>query len=135
VLKFICYRIAQDEFRHYKLFYDYMKRYLEHEKLNALQRFKVGISRVTETEDDELAYAYYAANIDESVPYDRTRAHAAYMSKASSYYRPKDIQRALNMIGKAVGIRPWSGVTRLLTRILYRKVQRDSIVLERRAAA
>ena len=62
VLKEICARIAADELRHYKLFYSHMRRYVEKEGLGFWGRLRIGFSRILESEDDELAYAYYAAN-------------------------------------------------------------------------
>jgi hypothetical protein len=69
VLKAICLKIAADEFRHYKLFYTHLKRYLERDGVGRLRRLMVALGRIHETEDDELAYAYYAANApDEAYP-------------------------------------------------------------------
>ncbi len=62
VLKEICARIAADEFRHYKLFYTHLGRYLECEPMGRLARLLVAVGRIGESEDDELAFAYYAAN-------------------------------------------------------------------------
>ena len=62
LLKAICKRIAADELRHYALFYRTMKRYLDTERLNRLERIRIAFLRVMETEDDELAYAWFAAN-------------------------------------------------------------------------
>jgi hypothetical protein len=61
VLKEICRNIAADEMRHYNLFYTYLNRYLETEGLPRWQRLKVALGRMAESEDDELAYAYYRA--------------------------------------------------------------------------
>ena len=46
VLKEICRNIAADEFRHYKLFYSYLKRYLAAEKIGPLRRFFAAASRM-----------------------------------------------------------------------------------------
>ena len=62
VLKEVCRNIAADEFRHYKLFYTYLLRYLEAERIGSFGRFWAAASRIRESEDDELAFAYYAAN-------------------------------------------------------------------------
>src|SRR5581483_3064368 len=58
VLKEICRNIAADEFRHYKLFYKHMRRYLDREGLGLWGRLAVVLKRLGESEDDELAYAY-----------------------------------------------------------------------------
>src|SRR5579859_7330818 len=69
VLKEICRRIAADELRHYRLFYKTLCAYQAREKLGRWTRLKIALGRLAESEDDELAYAYYAANED-AAPYD-----------------------------------------------------------------
>ncbi|MEQ8968540.1 MAG: acyl-ACP desaturase [Azospirillaceae bacterium] len=108
VLKAICRRIASDELRHYKLFYDNLKRYLERDGLNKIQRLRVALGRINETEDDELSYAYYAANTTPGQPYDREWANREYMRRAIPYYKDEHIDRALAMIFKACGLKPRS---------------------------
>src|SRR3546814_4041602 len=93
VLKEICRRIALDEVRHYKLFYTHLERYLAREGLGRWRRLRVGLGRVGEAEDDELAYAYYAANAPLGESYDRRRASAAYLGRALGYYRPPVVRR------------------------------------------
>ena len=39
-----------------------MKRYQDAERLGRWGRVRTGLGRILESEDDELAYAYYAAN-------------------------------------------------------------------------
>jgi hypothetical protein len=107
VLKAICRHIAADEFRHYKLFYDHLKRYIDREGLNKLQRLRVALGRIAETEDDELSYAYYAANT-RGEPYDREACNRAYLRRAIPYYKDPIVDRGLAMIFKAVGLRPHS---------------------------
>ena len=46
VLKQICAKIAADEFRHYKLFYDHLRRCLERDRLSRLSRLRIGWSRL-----------------------------------------------------------------------------------------
>lgn len=116
VLKEICKRIAADELRHYKMFYANMKRYLESEHPTRIQRFRVAIGRVLETEDDELSYAYYAANASEEAPYDREHYNKAYMRRAFQFYHPKQIERAVSMTWKASGFNPQSQVAKLAAR-------------------
>jgi hypothetical protein len=59
VLQQICRLIAADEFRHFKLFYDHLRRYLQRERIGFVSRLRIALGRIGETEDDELAYAYY----------------------------------------------------------------------------
>ncbi|MBI2256367.1 MAG: acyl-ACP desaturase [Proteobacteria bacterium] len=105
VLKNICRRIAADELRHYKLFYTHLNRYLAQEGLGAWGRFKVAMSRITESEDDELAFAYYAANHADE-PYERKRFSSAYAKRAYAHYQPPHIQRGIAMVLKAAGLNP-----------------------------
>lgn len=104
VLKEICRRIAADEFAHYCLFYTHMKRYLDREALGLWSRLRVAASRIGESEDDELAYAYYAANGGDR-PYDRRSNSGAYGNRALSYCTPGMLERSVEMIFDAVGIK------------------------------
>lgn len=124
VLKEICKRIAADEFRHYKLFYDYMRQYIEVENLNRLQRLGVALGRIGETEDDELSYAYYAANMSEDHPYDREECHSLYMAPVYRHYRRVHMDRAINMIAKAVGLRLWDPLRRMISSTALHFMQR-----------
>lgn len=111
VLKAIAHRIAGDEFRHYKMFYDLMKRYIDREGVGMIRRAMVAIGRIRETDDDELAFAFHAANEPAAMPYDRVRCNNAYSLRAWSLYRPKHTERAVNMVMKVIGIDPqgWLG--------------------------
>ena len=107
VLKAICRNIAADEFRHYKLFYDHMRRYQAQERPGLLRRARVILGRLWETRgDDELPFAYYCANREEFGAYDRRASGRAYSRRASRYYRPHHVERAVAMVLKALGIRP-----------------------------
>jgi rubrerythrin len=116
VLKEICRNIAADEFRHYKLFYSYLKRYLAAEKIGPLRRFFAAASRIRESEDDELAYAYYTANFPADAAYEHKRFIHAYMRRAYGFYRRPHIERGIGMILKAVGLTPNGRLNVILTR-------------------
>jgi hypothetical protein len=103
VLKAICHRIAGDEFRHYKLFYDAMQRFTAAEPLSLWQRCRVAFNRFIEIEDDELAFAYYCAN-NTGEPYDRKAAGEAYLRRSARYYREEHVRRAATMMAKAAGL-------------------------------
>lgn len=106
VLRDICRLIAADEFRHFKLFYDHMKRYLSRERIGLFQRMRIALSRIGESEDDELAYAFYCGNTAPEAEYRHEDAIAGYMSRAMSMYRYRHMERAVGMILKAIGISP-----------------------------
>lgn len=109
VLSAICARIAADELRHYKLFYTYLKRYLATEKVNRLKRFLIALSRIAESEDDELSYAFYAAhNADGARQYEAALYRKRYLACAYALYRKPHIVRMTAMIFKAIGLKPHS---------------------------
>ena len=125
VLKHVCRLIAADEYRHFKLFYDHMRRYLAREKLGLFSRLRIAAGRITESEDDELAYAYYCGNEPEGLHYDHARCIAGYMSGAMGFYRWKHIERSTGMVLKAVGLPPrgrlGNGAARLAWTLLQRR--------------
>lgn len=125
VLKVICAKIAGDEFRHYKLFYSHMQRYLAREKPSKLRRILVAVGRYRETDDDELAFAYHCANTAEK-SYDRKSAASAYAARAYRCYRPDHVQRAVNMILKATGVPTRGRLSDYATRLAWRLLQRQA---------
>jgi hypothetical protein len=110
VLKEVCHNIAADEIRHYKLFSRQLTRCLEHERLGLWRRLRVALGRITESEDDELAYADYAAN-ETALPYDRRRSRA-YARRALATVRAHHVERGVAMVFKAVGLAPTPAVPR-----------------------
>ncbi len=123
VLAQICRQIAADEYRHFKLFYDHLRRYLARENIGVLGRLRIAAGRVTETEDDELAFAYHCGNEPPTLPYDRSRCIAAYMGRAIALYQPTHVDRSTAMILKAVGISPRGRVSALASRIVWQLMQ------------
>ena len=123
VLKALCKQIAADEYRHFKLFYDHMHRYLKREKLGVLARTRIALGRVTESEDDELATAYYTTNEPADRPYNHEQCIAAYMSRAMGVYQPHHIKRVTSMIFKTIGLTPHSRLQALTSRAMYALIQ------------
>jgi len=76
-----------------------------------------------EAEDDELSYAYYAANAAPDAPYERERYNKAYMRRAFEYYSPKQIERAVSMTWKASGLNPQGRFANLAARAAWRYVR------------
>lgn len=130
VLKAICHRIAGDEFRHYKLFYDYMKRYVEREGVGMFRRAMVAVGRIKETDDDELAYAYHAANDGPEQPYDHARCNREYASRAYGFYRPVHTERAVGMVLKVIGIDPNSWLGGKAKSFAWKKMQSRAAALK-----
>jgi len=118
VLREICRRIAADELRHYRLFYKNLDRCLARERLGRLGRLRVALGRVAESEDDELAYAYYAADPTDR-PYDRRQCSRAYARRAFALYRPQHVERGVAMLLKAIGLTPNGRLGLLLGRLAW----------------
>jgi hypothetical protein len=122
VLKEIAGRIAADEFRHYRLFYETQHAQDEPE-LSWWRRLMVATGRVNESDDDELAYAYYCANVPASeearVPYRRRRFASAYNAQAMRLYRRHHIGKLVQMVAKAIGVDPQSRLARAASVLLW----------------
>ena len=124
VLQHVCRLIAADEYRHFKLFYDHMKRYLAREKIGLATRLRIAAGRITESEDDELAYAFHCGNEPESLDYQHGRCIAAYMGRAMGFYRYRHIERAVGMILKSVGLPPRGRMSAGAARVFWALLQR-----------
>ena len=133
VLKEICRRIAADELRHYRLFYKTACAYQARDRLGRWARLKIALGRLAESEDDELAYAYYAANEDASL-YDRRRCSRAYGARAFALYRAHHVERMVAMALKAVGFKPNGKLGSILSRLAWRAMRWHAGRLAREAA-
>ncbi|RMF66852.1 MAG: ferritin-like domain-containing protein [Alphaproteobacteria bacterium] len=138
VLKEICRRIAIDEFFHYQLFQKHFRRYRDRDRPGLLTRLKVALGRVQEAEDDELAYAYYAANVwsrDHAAPYRREEMATAYWVRAMRLYRPQHLDSAARMILRAAELRANGWLGDMAARAAYGLVRRRCRRLEKAVAA
>ena len=124
VLKEICRLIAADEYRHFKLFYDHMKRYLGREKISVVKRLRIAAGRITESEDDELAFAFHCGNDPVGAAYDHKRCIAAYMGRAMGFYRYRHIERGMGMILKSVGLPPRGRLSSVGSKVMWGLMQR-----------
>jgi hypothetical protein len=118
VLKEICRNIAADEIRHYKLFYRNLTRCLERERIGFWRRLRIALARIAESEDDELAYAYYAAN-EATRPYERRRYSLAYARRAYMLCRDEHVAHGVILVFKAVGLDPHSPLARTASRLAW----------------
>ncbi len=131
VLKAICGHIAADEYRHYKLFYTTLKKYLELENIGTVKRLSVALGRITESEDDELAYAFFAAhNTDGTLVYDHKLYSNRYLANAYALYHKRHIEKMTSMVFKAVGLKPFNVIRRAVDSALWRIMQRRTQKLE-----
>ncbi len=118
VLKAIAGRIAGDEFRHYRLFYDIYRNDSEPD-LPRWKKCLIALSRVNESGDDELPCAYYCANVPEAEsresPYRRRHYARLYRDTIMSFYRRHHVEKLLKMVLMPAGINPsgrlvsWAG--------------------------
>ena len=124
VLKEIAANIAADEFRHYRLFYECSLKCEPQAQRHLLRRLLVALGRVQETEDDELAFAYYCANVSENgEPYQRARYSREYNRRVLRFYQPHHIQRAAAMVAKAVGLHPHGATAKVAGNVLWWIIQ------------
>jgi hypothetical protein len=127
VLREIAGRIAADEYRHYKLFYETLHKQDEPE-LGFLKKLWVAAGRVRESDDDELAYAWYCANVpagqEIAQPYDR-KLHSRLAARTGmTIYRRRHIEKLVQMVAKAVGANPHGRLADWGGAILWRVMQK-----------
>jgi hypothetical protein len=133
VLKEICGHIAIDEIRHYKLFYRTLTRYLERERIGRWRRLRIALWRLAETQDDELAYAYFAAN-PTGLAYDRRRQGRAYARRALAIVRAHHVERGVAMIFKSIGLTHNGALARTASRLAWAAMRRRAARLAKIAA-
>ncbi len=95
-----------------------MQRYLAREGLGLWGRLRIALGRIGESEDDELAFAYHAANEPE-LPYDRARASRAYARRAYALMRPHHVDHGVALIFKAVGLKRNGWLNRIAARLAW----------------
>jgi rubrerythrin len=129
VLKEIAGRISADEYRHFKLFYETLHKQDEPE-MSFLRRLWVAFSRVRESNDDELAYAYYCANIPKEQelarPYNRKLYSRLAAKTGMTIYRRRHIQKLVQMVAKAVGADPHGKLADWGEALLWRMMQKKA---------
>jgi hypothetical protein len=122
VLKEIAGRIAADEFRHFKLFFDTLCAQ-EEPDLPFWRKLIVALTRVSESEDDELAFAFYCANVSEAEeadkPYHRGEYSRASFALSGSLYRKEHVRKLVQMVAKAIGAKPQSRSTEAVARLAW----------------
>lgn len=136
VLKEICRRIAVDEFAHYRLFEKHLARHGARERLGVLRRLAIALGRIRETGDEELATAWYAANIlprDRDAPFDAERFARDYRVRAMRHYRRRHVDAATRMVLRAAKIDPDGKFADLCVGASWRLLTRERRRLERAA--
>ena len=97
------------------------------------KQLRVAAGRIVESEDDELAYAYYAANESER-RYDRDYCRRAYARRAYAVCRQRHVAHGITMIFKVVGLTPNGLLAHTVSRLAWRVMRTRAIRLERAAA-
>jgi hypothetical protein len=128
LLREIAGRIAADEYRHYKLFYETLNKQKEPE-LSFWRKLQIAVGRVRESDDDELAYAWYCANVlpEEEVvkPYTRKIYSRQSAANGAAIYGRKHIQKLVQMVVKVIGANPHGWMSRAASAILWRRLQKS----------
>jgi hypothetical protein len=127
VLKEIAARIAGDEFRHYRLFYD-IGRSDNEPDLPRWRKFRIALSRVTESRDDELPCAFYCANVPVSEasrrPYRRRHYARMYHQTIMGFFQPHHLEKMVKMVMMPAGISPSGRLIGLAARVISRVLAR-----------
>jgi rubrerythrin len=126
VLKEIAGRIAADEFRHYKLFFETQHAQAEPD-MPFWRKLMVAVGRINESDDDELSYAYYCAAVprerEATAPYVRAQFAKASYNTTLRVYRRRHVQKLAQMVSKAVGADPQGRMTKLAGALLWRMLR------------
>jgi hypothetical protein len=125
VLKEIAGRVAADEYRHYKLFYDILHAQSEPD-LGFWKKFWIAVGRVRESDDDELAFSYYCANVlpeeEAANPYNRKKYSRLARQASMSIYHRHHIQKLVQMVIKAMGANPHGWLANMAGAVLWRRL-------------
>jgi hypothetical protein len=126
VLKEVAGRISADEFRHYKLFYETLQVQTEPE-LPFWRRLIVAITRINESDDDELAFAFYCATVraeeETAKPYRRELYARASYAESMKVYRRHHIHKLVQMVAKAIGADPQGRLASVATALVWRMLR------------
>jgi rubrerythrin len=125
VLKEITGRIAADEYRHYKLFYDTLNAQSEPD-LGFWKKLWIAVERVRESDDDELAFSFYCANVPPEkegvTPYNRKKYSRLASQASMTIYHRHHIQKLVQMVVKVVGANPHGWFANLAGALLWRRL-------------
>jgi hypothetical protein len=126
VLKEIAGRIAADEYRHYKLFYEILHTQNE-PNLPFWRRVLIAMGRISESDDDEISYSYYCATVrpeeEAARPYDRAKCSKGVFANTARIYRRHHIRKMTQMVAKAVGADPQGRLARLAGALVWRLIR------------
>ena len=129
VLKEIAGRVAADEYRHYKLFYDTLHAQAEPD-ISFWRKLWIALGRVRESDDDELAFAYYCANVkpeeEAAKPYERKTYSRLSSANGAAIYSRKHIQKLVQMVVKAIGADPHGWLAETAGSLIWHRLQKNA---------
>jgi hypothetical protein len=129
VLKEIAGRIAADEYRHYKLFYDTLNAQAEPD-ISFWKKLWIAVGRVRESDDDELAYSYYCANVppekETITPYKRKKYSRLAGQTSMTIYHRHHVQKLVQMVVKVLGADPHGWLAGMAGALLWRRLSARS---------
>src|SRR6185503_17313141 len=138
VLKEVAGRIAADEFRHYKLFYEMLLEEDSEPDLPTWRKIWVAMTRINESDDDELSFAYYCGNVaadqEKIMPYRRTEYSRAHHAKCLTLYRRHHIDKMVKMVLKPAGVNPSGTVGSWASAAVWRVLRLRAGGLQKAAA-
>jgi len=124
VLKEVAGRIAADEFRHYRLFYEMLLEETSEPDLPIWRKLWVAMTRINESDDDELSFAYYCGNVpkdrEADTPYRRAECARIHHAKVLSLYRRHHIDKMVKMVLKPTGVNPAGTVSSWTSAAVWR---------------
>jgi hypothetical protein len=96
-------------------------------RLSVWKKLLIAAGRITESDDDEVSYAYYCASVpterQAEIPYVRRD----YVRDASNtllrVYRRHHIQKLTQMVAKAVGVNPQGPLAKLAEALVWRMLR------------
>ncbi|MCH8684579.1 ferritin-like domain-containing protein [Pedomonas mirosovicensis] len=136
VLKAVAGRIASDEFFHYRLFAEHFRRYQAKTRLSTWARLKIAFGRMQEAEDEELGYAFFAANVlqrDRAADFKAVNYGREYQRRALQLYRRPHIDNAVRMVLRAADLKSNGWLYKLASRVLWRVISAKSASMARAA--
>ena len=124
VLKQVCKLIAADEYRHFKLFYDHMRRYLARENLGMLTRAAhcAGPHRRDRGRRTRLCLPL-RQRAGSRRHFSTIAAPPPTWRGAMGFYRYRHIERGTGMILKTVGLPPRGRLSAGATKLAWRLLQ------------
>ncbi len=120
----ICGLIARDEHAHYRMFLTHGQKLLKRDGLGLIKRLQIALGRIAESEDDELAYAFYAANLStDPGAYEHKRHMRHYLNTVYPLYQRQHVATMVSMLGTVVGISRGGWLNRLFDAIAWRVIE------------